>query len=76
MIGFDFEVFYRKGKTNVVADALSRVPRSIQFQAISIFQTDLLDRIKNNWLEDTSLQILIQMLQTHNGNYKKIYLEQ
>ena len=40
MLGYDFEIIYKKGKQNVVADALSRNDEDVEalFCAISIIQ--------------------------------------
>lgn len=70
MIGFDYEVVYRKGTTNVVVNDLSCLAMS-EFHVISAFETNLMDKIKTNWLQDAFLQDLIQKLIEHNGIYKK-----
>ena len=60
MMGFDYEVCYRKGVTNKAADALSRKP--VLLQAITSLQTDLVDRITQSWSKDAALLSLIQQL--------------
>ena len=42
MLGYDFEIIYKKGKKNVVANALSRKDEDVEalLSAISIIQTD------------------------------------
>ena len=42
MLGYDFEIIYKKGKLNVVADALSRNNEEVEalLCAISIIQPD------------------------------------
>ena len=45
MMGFDYEVVYRKGTSNTVADALSRRPHA-ELQGITFYQIDLYDRIQ------------------------------
>ena len=42
MLGYDFEIIYKKGKLNVVADALSRKNKEVEafLCAISIIQPD------------------------------------
>ena len=62
MMGFDYEVCYRKGITNRAANALSRRP-SGQLYMVTVLQTDLLDRIKLSWNHDPRLVQLIQQLQ-------------
>ena len=62
MMGFDYEVVYRKGNTNTAADALSRKPHGA-VQAITFCQTELLDKIKKTWTTDPALVQLISKLQ-------------
>ena len=47
MMDFDYEVIYRKKTSNRVVDALFRRPRG-EFNAITTFNTDLLDKIKHS----------------------------
>lgn len=48
MIGYDFEVVYKKGIANVVANTLSRKPYG-ELQAITIVQSGLVDTIHLTW---------------------------
>ena len=57
-MGYDFEVVYRKGTNNTVADTLSRRPIG-EFQAIFVIHTDLFDRIQATW---TSYPYLVQLI--------------
>ena len=58
MMGFDYEVVYKKETSNGVADALSCRPEG-EFQAIFTFQIDLMDRIKAFCTTDLALVQLI-----------------
>ena len=46
MSSYDFEIIYKKGKQNVVADALSRKDEDVEalFCAISIIQPDWINK--------------------------------
>ena len=66
MMGYDYQVVYRKGSTNVVADSLSRRPSggSVgELQVITIVQTELFTRIQLTWTSDPQLVQLISQLQ-------------
>ena len=66
-MGFDYEICYRRGKDNVVADALSRLPTSdLTLMAISIVSSSLFQEIQQHWLLDTQVQQLIQSLQAED----------
>lgn len=60
MMGYDFEIIYKKGKENIVADALSRRPT---IAAISSTKSDLWRKIQELWEKDPELKKLIQQLQ-------------
>ena len=62
MMGFDYEVLYKKKVSNGAADALSRKPQA-EFYAITTLQTDLLDRIQLTWTTNSTLVQLIAQLQ-------------
>lgn len=70
MMGFDYEVVYRKETYNVVAGALSRIPMQ-DFNALSTFHRELVDKINASWSSDAVLGFLLQKLNSQNGIYKK-----
>lgn len=46
-MGYIYEIHYKKGQENAAAEALSRMPSAeVLFLAISVIQTDILDKIK------------------------------
>eukprot|EP00253_Pinus_taeda_P002763 PITA_02763 len=64
MLGYDFEFIYKKGKQNVVADALSRKDEDVEalLCAISIIQPDWINEAREKWKND-EVWALIQKLQ-------------
>ena len=65
MLGYDFEIIYKKGKLNVVADALSRKNEEVEalLCAISIIQLDWITEARDEWKKDEEVWTLIQKLQ-------------
>jgi hypothetical protein len=65
MLGYDFEIIYKKGKQNVVADALSRKDEDVEafLCAISIIQPNWIMKARDEWKNDEKVWTLIQRLQ-------------
>ena len=65
MLGYDFEIIYKKGKLNVVADALSRKNEEVEtlLCAISIIQPNWITEARDEWKKDKDVWTLIQKLQ-------------
>jgi transposase InsO family protein len=65
ILGYDFEIIYKKGKQNVVADALSRKDEDVEafICAISIIQPDWIVEARDEWKNDEKVWSLIQRLQ-------------
>ena len=65
MLGYAFEIIYKKGKKNVVADALSRKDEDVEgfLCAISIIQPNQITKAKDEWNNDEGVHALIQKLQ-------------
>jgi hypothetical protein len=65
MLGYDFEIIYKKGKKNVVVDALSRKDEDVEafLYAISIIQPDWITKARDEWNNDEEVWTLIQRLQ-------------
>jgi hypothetical protein len=65
ILGYDFEIIYKKGKQNVVADALSRKDEDVEafLCDISIIQPDWIVEARDEWKNDEKVWSLIQRLQ-------------
>jgi len=65
MLGYDFEIIYKKGKQNVVADALSRKVEDVEalLCAFSIIQPDWINEAREEWNNDEEVWPLIRKLQ-------------
>ena len=66
-IGYDFEIIYKKGEQNMVADALSRKDEDVEelLCALSTIQPDCIVEAREEWKNDLSVWTLIQKLQKH-----------
>jgi len=71
MLGYDFEIIYKKGKKNVVADALSKKYEDVEsfLSAISIIQPDWITKARDEWKNDEEVWTLIQKLQQDMSAY-------
>jgi hypothetical protein len=65
MLGYDFEIIYKKGKQNVVAYALSRKKEDIEglLHAISILQFYCVEEERIEWKQHQKVYKIIQKLQ-------------
>ena len=64
LMGYDYEINYKRGRENVVADALSRMNCSeLMIMAISTISSDLMHQIQFTWDTDAELRELILQLQ-------------
>lgn len=72
LMDYDYEIVYKKGKENVSADALSRLPNTGEMlQMLSTtLSSDFYQRIVDSWTKDVKLQALIQTLQTTDSTSK------
>ncbi|GKA86442.1 retrotransposon-related protein [Tanacetum coccineum] len=63
LLGYDYEIIYKKGSENLVADALSRTSSpSLQTMVITDISNDLLQRIQASWEGDPSIQQIINQI--------------
>jgi hypothetical protein len=66
MLGYDFEIIYKKGKQNMVVDAFSRKYSKytrVLLCAISIPQSDWVEEARIEWKQDQNIWNIIQKLQ-------------
>ena len=54
ILGYDFEIVYKKGQKNVMADALSRKDEDVEafLYVISIIQPDWIIEARDEWKND------------------------
>jgi hypothetical protein len=60
MLGYDYEIIYKKGKENVVVDLLSRQFEDGSLFALSLPRPGWLEDAHKEWLENDTLRKLIQ----------------
>lgn len=74
--GFDYEIKYRRGKENIVIDALSRVSSGeICIMVVSTLTTNIMEEVKGTWEKDVAVQTIIQDLIRNlasHPNYKQV----
>ncbi|GKE00389.1 retrotransposon-related protein, partial [Tanacetum coccineum] len=74
LLGFDYEISYKSGSENVVADALSRISSGAELNELVLTSvtTDLMQQVKNSWTQDEK-QVITHL---QNKTYKKDKYEQ
>ena len=65
ILSYEFDIIYRKGKKNFVADALARKDENAEalFCVISIIQPDWINEARDEWKKDKEVWPLLQKLQ-------------
>ena len=74
LLGYDYEIQYKQGKENLVADGLSRL-YGVQLLALTLssLSSDLLAAIQASWQQDLSIQHLIQSLERGQAHPKYLW---
>ena len=75
MLGYEFEIIYKKGKLNVTTDAFSRKDEEVEtlLCAISIIQPDWITDARDEWKKDEEVCTLRSKAaaSVENGNKKQ-----
>ncbi|GKC78356.1 putative mitochondrial protein [Tanacetum coccineum] len=73
LLGYDYEIVYKKGSENVIADALSRIDSSGELLQISVssVSSGVWDKVKDSWKNDLDTQNLIKSLENHSYKSNK-----
>jgi hypothetical protein len=67
-MGMQFKIVYGKGKENVVADALSRLPHLFALQVVSIIKPNWVQEVLNSYVTNSRAQELLKQLALHSPN--------
>jgi hypothetical protein len=77
MLGYDYEIIYKKGKENVVVDALSRkYEEEGSLFSLSFIVVDWVNEVHNEWFTNPNISSLIQQLQHDSNASPGIHLAQ
>jgi len=64
LLGYDYEISYKKGKENMVADSLSRLPAAqLMTLTLTTLDSDLLAQVRQSCTTDTTIQDIIARLE-------------
>ena len=62
LLRFDYEITYKKGKENIVADALSQLAEQAKLSTVSLPTSDFLEDIKMEWQDDLETSKIIKKI--------------
>ena len=70
MFIYDYEIIYKKGKENVVVDAISKKYEDEgSLFSLSLIVVDGLKAVWQEWFQDPKISFLIQQLQQYPNTY-------
>ena len=77
MLGYDFEIIYKKGKENIVTNTLSRKDENDEslLCALSILQANWVEEAKAEWQNDVATSNLIQQVKSDPSSSDKFFLK-
>lgn len=65
LMGYEYEIFYKSGKENTVADSLSRISNAVvTLGALSTISSELFKEIEASWHQDEKLKKVVADLQS------------
>jgi hypothetical protein len=76
LMGLPFKIVYKKGRDNLVADALSRLPTLMQIQSCSELQPVWIQEVANSYVTDKQAQELLAQLAIASPNEQGYSLHQ
>ena len=76
LMGLQFQIVYKKGKENVVADALSRVGRVMALTTVTEVQPAWIMEVTNSYVTDPEAQQMVQRLVVHSPDEAGFSLHQ
>jgi hypothetical protein len=76
LMGLQFQIVYKKGKENVVADALSRVGMAMAISTVTELQPVWIQEVTNSYVTDLQAQQLLQKLAVHSPDEAGFSLHQ
>ena len=74
LLGYDFEIFYKPGKTNTATDALSRKTENMELAVVSIPHWLDWEAIELVVREDPTLRHIIQTIESIGTNHGNLSL--
>lgn len=76
LLGFSFEIQYKKRVENKVADALSRITSGELLRlTLATISSDVWSLLKQSWEEDVTLQTIIHDLHVNPGSHSQYQLQ-